>query len=320
MIQFRNAFGFKIISIGLVFFFLFQADLLLSQGENLSARFNEAKNDYKKGNFQRAAFQLLKLAAAYENTQNKSEEIKSRYGQTLLLLGACREKMNQPGKAEENYMSAKKLLGKNYFIQGVNFNHLNVYAKVFDIKMVKSKSDGRVIERASLEKKKKKSPWLLAVGGGAAVVIAALLFLKKSKKSNEPKTANIDIYFSSDPVYPDSNGNWHYQIILKETNGVGVFLTKLDYSPGDWQGGAPIDLFGTDFLTANGTLSADVWSWGYSSDTQITFTIWGDDENGHENLEWSGTVTLKKSSPGQSTNSTTSSSRQEKKGGTGASK
>ena len=52
MIKFRNAFGFKIISIGLVFFFLFQADLLLSQGKNLQAQFDEAKKDYKKGNVQ----------------------------------------------------------------------------------------------------------------------------------------------------------------------------------------------------------------------------------------------------------------------------
>jgi len=311
MILFRKTACFKIISMVLVFLFVFQADLLLSRGENLQERFDTAKKNYTDGNYERAAYQFQKLTEAYQTVQDQSEETKTAYGQALLLLGACHEKMGQPEAAEENYRTARKLLGTDLVVPGVYLEDLSIFQKPGG----KKTGENRVIQKEV--KKKKKFPWLL-VAGGAVVVVVALLLLKKSKKSEPPKTANIDITFSPNPVYSDSSGYWSYQIILKETNGVGVTLTEMDYSPGTWNGGTPEEFFGTDFLSANGTLTGYIQSWGYSDGSVITVSISGDDANGHKNLTWSGTVTLRKSS-NQSLSPTASSSLQER-GGTGTGK
>jgi hypothetical protein len=183
MIHIRKSNFFKIISLGLVFIFLFQAEGLISQVENQDSIFEQAKKDYLQKNYERAALHLPRLASRYENMENQSEELKLKYGQTLILLGACHENMHRVTKAEEIYITAKKLLGKNHFIEGANFDHLSVYAKIFDVEKIETKSDSRVIESASQKKKKKKFPWLLAAG--AAVVVGTLVYffvIKKSKK------------------------------------------------------------------------------------------------------------------------------------------
>jgi hypothetical protein len=180
-----------------------------------------------------------------------------------------------------------------------------------------SPGNRKIIEKPVPKPKKKKKFPVLLVLAGVAVVGVGVYLLGKGKKE-PPKTANIDISFSPNPVYKSSDGYCHYQVILNETNGVGVTLTNLEYSPGTWHGGTPADLFGTDFISANGMLSADVRSWGYSHNTIITFTFWGDDANGHKYLKWSGTVTLKEYSPRQSS-STSAAAGYNKAGGSGAS-
>lgn len=281
MIKFRRAFYFRFVSGILIFFLLVQIKGLPVTEKDLELQFNSAKVDYNNAKYQEAKVRLERLEAAYRDFQDQKMEMKDRYGQILLLLGACHEKTGNSLKAKKYYEKGLKESQGSAFILESERDALPTYKKVCK-KLI---SSGIIIK----DGKPKKKRILLWAGGAAAVVLVLYLLLKKSKDS---KTANIDISFSPNPVYPDSNGEWHYRVVLNETNGVGVTLTRMDYSPGTWQGGGPDDLFGTNYMRPNGTLSANILSRGYSNGSRVTFTFWGDDDNGHKNLKWSNSVTL----------------------------
>jgi hypothetical protein len=156
----------------------------------------------------------------------------------------------------------------------------------------------KVIEREAptqQKKKKKKFPVLLATAG---VVAAGVLVYSLTKKKKTSKKANINISFSPNVVYQSSDEKWHYTIFLRETNGVGATLTDIDSN--NWKGGSIEDVFETNHISPYGTLTADLYSEGYTSETIVTYHIWGNDDNGHTNLKWSGSLRLIYSSSNQS--------------------
>jgi Flp pilus assembly protein TadD len=126
--------------------FFFEADRLLAQNpdETLENQFRKAMYEYKNNDFKKAAARLARLKAAYENMNkpaslgNESDEIKCRQGQVLLLLGVCCEKLNNKDDARMNYMLAKELLDKDFFIKDLKLKGLPVYK---EIKRKKSKPE-----------------------------------------------------------------------------------------------------------------------------------------------------------------------------------
>lgn len=206
MMQLRKALYFKVISFVLIFLFLFQADVILAQGKNLKIQFERAKNDYKSKNYEKAALRLERLAALYENMKNRTDDIKTRYGQGLLLLGACQEKLQQPDKAEENYSRARELLGENFTIPGLKFKKMKIYKKVRKSIKKMDTVENRVIEKVKKKKKKKKKfPWLLVIGG--IIAVGVLVYFMTAKKSKKTLTVNLgEGIFGSPPA-----GNHKYK-------------------------------------------------------------------------------------------------------------
>lgn len=191
MMQLRKTQWFKIISFVLVILFLFQADVIFCQGENLQDQFEKAKNDYKGREYEKAAVRLERLAALYENVKEQTLDTKLRYGCTLLLLGACRENLKQPDKAEESYFRAKELLGKDFVKSGSEFKKMKIYKKVLKSKKIEDTDENRIIEKIAKksQEKKKKFPWLLVIGGTIAAGI--LVYLLTAKKSQRTLTVNL---------------------------------------------------------------------------------------------------------------------------------
>src|SRR5207302_1820382 len=75
---------------------------------------------------------------------------------------------------------------------------------------------------------------------------------------------NFTVSFSPNPVTPGSDGNWHYTIILQETGGVGVTLTKLTASSDLTS--AIQQAFGSTHIGPNGTLRGNFVSSGQAND------------------------------------------------------
>jgi hypothetical protein len=246
----------------LVFLFLFQADMLLSQGESLQARFDNAKKNYMDGNFERAAYQLLKLTEAYEAIHDQNEETKTTYGRTLLLLGACREKMGQPEKAEEFYQTARKFLGNDLGVPGVYLEDLSIFQKLGD----KKSSKDRVIQKEVKKKKKKKFPWLLVAAGVVVVgVLVYFLLIKKSKKNK--LTVNLGEGIDGSPpggVHSfKKNTVVEYNYTLQ--SGYRDLVVTLD--------GQPVPSSGTITMNTSHTLDVSATKIGTITNVRIKFTV-----------------------------------------------
>jgi len=280
MKRLRKLFYFKIISGALIILLLSPLEGFPVAGKSLESGFKKAKTEYENGRYANAIIRLYRLAAVYENNKDTSHETRKRYGQIFLLIGACHEKAKLPLKAETFYEKGLWESPDSCLILQNEMKKLPVYKRVFK-KLKKSK----VITKNGKRKKKKKL--LMWAGGAVALGIVLFLMIKKKK---EKKTASIEISFFPNPVIRDSDEKWHYKITLKETNGVGVTLTKID-TTGNWLGGSPKDIFDTDYLPPHGTLTAYLVSSGGSA-RDTTYYIWGNDDNGNNNLEWQGNVTL----------------------------
>jgi hypothetical protein len=138
MIPLRKSFYLRIIAAALVCLFLFQAEavLALTRGEILARQFKKAIDEYKKNNFVDAAARLERLTAFYENiiTDPKEDKIKKGYGQTLLLLAACRERLLLLEMSRQTYLAAKKVLGNKLEISGFKLKKLQIYSEVKKMK------------------------------------------------------------------------------------------------------------------------------------------------------------------------------------------
>ncbi len=211
MIPLRKKAAYRGMAILLVFLFLFPADSLPARGEDLDIQLVKAKDEYRAQHYDKAAKRLERLTAHFGNIRHLTPDIESRYGQTLLLLAACRENLKQAQAAEAHYRRAREMLGKkkHFTVPGINLKKLELYKKIRKQKQKKGvlkageqfvrkdqgnevvttpeekKQDGKIIAKQGVKKKKKKIPWLIIIAGGAVVVGVVLLLLmsKKSKKT-----------------------------------------------------------------------------------------------------------------------------------------
>jgi hypothetical protein len=71
--------------------------------------------------------------------------------------------------------------------------------------------------------KKQKRIWI-------SLLLSFILIIVMSGCSGLPKTAKINISISPNPVpYNSETGEWLYNVILSESNGVGVTLTSIRF-------------------------------------------------------------------------------------------
>ena len=253
MINVRKTRGFKLTALLLAVLFIFQADCLLAIG---SRDIEEHEKEYR--------------LAKKECEQRKFKEAKIRLERLLEELDEKEEKQLVK-EVKEFLKRIETQLEHQHNSQNVSEEKDNIIAK-----------DGRQ------KKKKKKFPVLLAAVG---VVAAGVLVYSLTRKSKGKRTANIEISFSPNIVYQSNDEKWHYTIFLRETNGVGATLTRIDSN--NWKGGSFEDVFGTTHISPYGMLTAELYSDGYTSETVVTYHIWGNDDNGHTNLRWSGSLTLR---------------------------
>jgi tetratricopeptide (TPR) repeat protein len=143
--------------------------------------------------------------------------------------------------------------------------------------------------------KTKKFPWLLVLIPVA--VAAVVIYLLASKKKPSAPTAEVSVTFSPNPAYYSvAKKNWEFDIILKETNGVGVRINKLLFNYGDtWDDfSAYIEAWFGTRIEANGTATfhyevGDTHSRGENDIFKIVCT----DDNGHSDLAFESTIMLR---------------------------
>jgi len=106
------------------------------------------------------------------------------------------------------------------------------------------------------------------------------------------ESASVQLSFFPNPVQQSSDGQWRYQVKLRETNGVGVTFTTLTIDGVD-----RTDLLNSAFsstrLAAHDTLFGNIQSSTCGPCTSpSTWVLAGYDNAGHTGLTWTGTVRL----------------------------
>jgi hypothetical protein len=102
-----------------------------------------------------------------------------------------------------------------------------------------------------------------------ALFLALTLMLILSGCSGLPKTAKINITIDPNPVpYSSEDEGWSFNIVLDESNGVGVTLSSLrldEYNQDEqlsdttiWQEEKIIDVFESNYLSAFSSLQGDI--------------------------------------------------------------
>jgi hypothetical protein len=245
MIRLRNSSCLKIISIALVCLLLFQLEGLLAQSreETLDKQFNKAMSEYlaavnkepyrQKVVYEKTAVRLKRLKAAFENIDNPNNEIICKQGQTLLLLGACLEKLNNIEEAMVNYILAKEILGKDFKLKNLKLKGLPRYKNV---KRTKIEPGNNVIcvpgKKPGLMNKKK---LLLIAGGTVVVLIVAYLLLKKKPKKT--LTVNLGEGVVGSPasgIHTYKKGatvNYSYSVQGSGSTALTVKLDGIEVSP-----------------------------------------------------------------------------------------
>lgn len=231
----------------LVCLFLFQADVLLavSQGENLDLQFQRAKDDFSNRVFDSALKRLMRLEALYKKIPKRTDEMERKYGETLALLGACREVLSQDKKiVTDTYTRAKSALGSHQ-LTDPDLSSLDLYRKTFNIKTPVDQS--KVIQKVGQPLKQKKFPWLAV---GAIVIAGAAAFFLLSKKPKRTLTVTVSEGVDGTPISGTStyrNGAVvNYSYTLK--SGYNALTVKLD--------GQDVAASGTITMDGNHTLTA----------------------------------------------------------------
>jgi len=132
--------------------------------------------------------------------------------------------------------------------------------------------------------KKQKRVWI-------SLLLSIILIVVLSGCSGLPKTAKINISISPNPVpYNSETGEWLFNVIFSESNGVGVTLTSIRFDAYD-QAEELVntqildeeeitDWFESNYLPAFSALS----SWIFHTSTTIIYdilTVAGVDDNGN---------------------------------------
>jgi hypothetical protein len=123
-----------------------------------------------------------------------------------------------------------------------------------------------------------------------SLLLSIILIVVLSGCSGLPKTAKINISIVPNPVpYDSEDENWKFDIILDESNGVGVTLISLRFDGYDQAEELIytninyeediIDWFGSNYLPAFTTLSSWIWHTGTNKYTIITFASVDDNGN-----------------------------------------
>lgn len=178
MIRIRRTYYFGYASKGLIFlilFFLFRMDLLPDTGKNLELQLQRAKVDYVRAKYEEAKVRLERLAAVYENVKIQSNEMRGKYGQVFLMLGACYEKNGSLIKAKEYYEKGLWESPECSFIFQTEMKFLPIYKKVLKRLNKRLEKSGVIIKSG---KRKKKRIYMLA-GSAVAAVFLLYLLLKK---------------------------------------------------------------------------------------------------------------------------------------------
>ena len=141
-----------------------------------------------------------------------------------------------------------------------------------------------------------------------ALFLALTLMLILSGCSGLPKTAKINITIEPNPVLYDSeNENWPFDIVLDESNGVGVTLSSLRFDEYNQEEqlsdttifyeaneGKITSLFGSNYLSAFSSLQGDFGYYIAPGDEFAKYailTIEGVDDNNNP-IEATGRVDL----------------------------
>lgn len=201
MNRIRKTFHFKVVAMTLVFLFFSQADTLLltAQEESLDLQFVRAKEEFLKSNIADAVKRLMRLEALYKNMPNRKKEMERKYGETLLLLGACLEKLNKDKKTiTGTYILAKEKFGNTFTFPDLDFSQLRIHGKVFNKERVEKSNREKVIEKENPPPgKKKKFPWLWIAG---AVVVTAAVILLLTKKPKRTLTVSVGEGVDGTPI------------------------------------------------------------------------------------------------------------------------
>ena len=129
--------------------------------------------------------------------------------------------------------------------------------------------------------KKQKRIWI-------SLLLSIILIIVLSGCSGLPKTAKINITFVPNPVpYDTEDEEWSFNLILSESNGVGVTLISIRFDLYDQEEELVntqilyeeeiIDWFESNYLPAFSTLSDWIWYSGTGKYTIIT--VAGADDN-----------------------------------------
>ncbi len=129
--------------------------------------------------------------------------------------------------------------------------------------------------------KKQKRIWI-------SLLLSFILIVVLSGCSGLPKTAKINITIDPNPVpYSSENENWSFDIVLDESNGVGVTLISIRFDIYDQAEELVntqilyeediIDWFESNYLPAFSSLSSGTWYTG--TDKYAIITIAGVDDN-----------------------------------------
>jgi hypothetical protein len=128
--------------------------------------------------------------------------------------------------------------------------------------------------------------FLYDVTGGSKTLLASATATGKRAAAG-----NIAISFSSNPVSRSTDGSWYYSVTLRETNGVGINLTKMvvggqdySYQISNW--------FGSSYLAPYGELKVNIKSSGGTPPISLLWQFTGNDKNGNVGLVWSAIVRL----------------------------
>ena len=132
--------------------------------------------------------------------------------------------------------------------------------------------------------KKQKRIWI-------SLLLSFILIIVMSGCSGLPKTAKLNISIVPNPVpYNSETGEWLFNVIFSESNGVGVTLISLRFDSYDQQEQLVytqilneediIDWFESNYLPAFSSLS----EWIYHTSAEIKYdilTVAGVDDNGN---------------------------------------